>query len=180
MKHVVIYCALSLVLFLSPPCVLSAEMIDKIIAIFDQDLLLLSEIREQTAKPITLIIANIQTSAQPEQDAIPYLLERRLLEREIRYLAYPKERELIKNLALSYLAMTYQHGTADELINKLEQAGISTASLDDELLLYMKGMDYIRRKYRFNADIESPQVVMELFQAWIKELRANVKFQMIP
>lgn len=157
-----------------------AEVIDKIVAILDQDLILLSEIREQTAKPETLIIANVQTSAQPEQDALPYLLERWLLEREIQYLASPKETERMKKLALTYLALTYKHGTAEELLNKLHQAGISEASIESELMLYMKGMDYIRRKHRFNADIDTPQVVLELFQDWIKTLNANAKFQMIP
>lgn len=157
-----------------------AEVIDKIIAIFDQELILLSEIREQIARPATLIVANVPNSSQPEHDALPYIRERRLLKREIQYLASPKEPAQMQELALSYLAVTYQHGTADDLRKKLERAGISDALVEEELLLYMKGMDYIRRKHRFSDDIESPQVVMELFQTWINELNADTKFQMIP
>ncbi len=173
-------CSIICSLLLCLPCRLSAEMIDKIIAILDHDLILLSEIREQTAKPATLIIANIADSAQRERDALPYLVERRLLEREIQSLAYPKDNERMEELALTYLALTYRHGTADELRVKLKDAGISRASVEDELVLYMKGMDYIRRKHRFSADIDSSSVVMELFRTWVKELNASIKLQIIP
>ncbi len=178
MKNIAACCVIGSLLLFCLPCRLSAEVIDKIIALLDHDLILLSEVREQTAKPATLIIANVAASA--ERDALPYLVERRLLEREIQSLAYPKDKERMEELALAYLAETYRHGTADELRAKLEDAGISRASVEDELLLYMKGMDYIRRKHRFSADIESSSVVMELFQTWVKELHASIKLQIIP
>ncbi len=180
MKHIAACCVLCCLLIVSMPDGLHAEVIDKIIAIFDQELILLSEIREQIARPATLIVANVPNSSQPEHDALPYILERRLLKREIQYLASPKEPTRMQELALTYLAIKYQHGTADDLRKKLEHAGISSASVEEELLLYMKGMDYIRRKHRFNDDIESPQVVIELFNTWMNELNAGTKFQIIP
>lgn len=180
MKHIAGCWVLGAWLFFCVPGVSCAEVIDKIIAILDHDLILLSEIREQIAKPVVLIIANVQGSSQPEHDALPYLIERRLLKREIQYLAFPKEKERMKELAFSYLARTYKHDSPDELRRKLRQAGISDTDVEDELLSYMKGMDYIRRKHRFSDDIESPQVVMELFQTWIERLNASITLQMIP
>ena len=158
----------------------SAEVIDKIVAILGGDLILLSEIREQTNKPVVRLLANLQESPTLEQDALPYLVERRILQREIDYLAAPKERDLMQSLALRYLADTYTHTTADELLAALTQRDISQADIEEELLLYMKGMDYIRRKYRFSDDIESPDVVMKLFRQWIDDLKSKMSLQMLP
>jgi hypothetical protein len=41
----------------------------------------------------------------------------------------------------------------------------------------MKGLDYIRRKYRFNADVDDPDVVLKLFQQWLDELHAKAEVQ---
>ena len=153
------------------------EVIDKIVAILDDELILLSEIREQTEQPVVQVIANLATSEGHEEHALDYLIEKRLLQREIHFLAFPKETELTKTLALDYLAMAYNHGSSEKLQEELHAHNISETALEKELTLYMKGVDYIRRKYRFNAEIDQPEVVLNLFQHWITALKTKARIQ---
>ena len=172
--------ALLMLISLCAPLTARAEVIDKIVAILGRDLLLLSEIREQTNKPVVRLFANLRDSPTLEQDALPYLVERRILRQEIEYLAEPKERDLMRTLAFQYLADAYHQGNADDLRARLTQQAIPQADIEAELLLYMKGMDYIRRKYRFSEDIESPETVRRLFLAWIDDLKQKTALQILP
>ena len=172
--------ALLIMASLCAPLTARAEVIDKIVAILGRDLLLLSEIREQTNKPVVRLFANLRDSPTLEQDALPYLVERRILRQEIEYLAEPKERDLMLTLAFQYLADAYHQGNADDLRARLTQQAVPQADIEAELLLYMKGMDYIRRKYRFSEDIESPETVRRLFRAWIDDLKQKTALQILP
>jgi hypothetical protein len=154
-----------------------AEVIDKIVAILDEDLILLSEIQEGTRKPVVKVIANLDTSGNIEQDALQYIIERHLLLREVQYLAFPKEKELVKSLAIQYIINTYYNQDAKTFAEKVQAQRITEAEIEQELTLYMKGVDYIRRKNRFSADIDEPNVVLNLFQKWVEDLQAQVKIQ---
>ncbi len=153
----------------------AAEVIDKILAFLDDELILLSEVRECAAKPVTRIVANLDQSSDEERDALDYLIEQRLLQREISYLAFPRERERIMSLVMEYLSSAYYDGNRQSLEQQLQQQGFSGAVLEQELELYMKGMDYIRRKYRFNADSNDPEVALHLFQQWMNDLKAKAE-----
>ena len=159
----------------SPP--IRAEIIDKIVAILDEELILLSELRECISKPVVKVVANLDGSVNIEQDALRYMIERRLLLREVQYLAFPDEKDLVKSLATQYIINMYYHKDAPAFAAKVQTQGIADAELAQELTLYMKGIDYIRRKSRFNADIDNPEVVLDLFQKWMKDLQARAKIQ---
>lgn len=154
-----------------------AEVIDKIVALLDEELILLSEIRENTEKPAGRILANLDNSTNIDRDALQYVIERRLLLREIQYLAVPKEREVVRDLAAQYIINTYHNQNTREFKQQLEAQGITQAELDEELMLYMKGVDYIRRKFRFNVDINDSEVVLNLFQKWVEDLKAKARIQ---
>ncbi len=154
-----------------------AEVIDKIVAILDGELILLSEIREQAEKPVVQVLANLNTPDVLEEQALSYLIERHLLKQEIHYLAFPKEKAFTKSLAIDYIIITYRHGSLAKFETLVQANNISEAALEEELTLYMKGVDYIRRKYRFNTDIEQPDVVLNLFQQWLKDLKAKARIQ---
>lgn len=173
---IICLCCVGIVLLVSS-IVTSAEVIDKIVAILDNELILLSEIREQVERPVVAVFANIQNLVDPEQDALPYIVEQRLLRREIQYLAFPKEQEFVESLAIDYIVTAYKHNTVEEFKRQLEAQGVTAVDLEKELTLYMKGIDYIRRKYRFNTDIDDPDVVLNLFQKWLKDLKAKAKLQ---
>lgn len=154
-----------------------AEVIDKIVAILDEELILLSEIREWSRKPVTRVMVNLEASTAVEQDVLQYIIERQLLQKEIQYLAFPKEKEFVKSLATQYIINTYHNKDAEAFAAKVQAHEITEAELEQELTLYMKGVDYIRRKYRFSSNIDDPAVVLDLFQKWVKDLRAKAKLQ---
>ena len=150
-----------------------AEVIDKILAVLDEELILLSEVREFAAKPVNQIVANLEHSSDVDRDALDYLIEQRLLQREIKYLAFPKEPERVLSVVMEYMSATYHDGDIQSLTRQLQQRGIPQTALETALELYMKGVDYIRRKYRFNADSNDPEVVLNLFQQLVRELRTK-------
>jgi hypothetical protein len=154
-----------------------AEVIDKIVAILDEELILLSEVREYTEKPIARVIANLDASSDVDRDILRYMIERQLLLRSIQYLAFPKEKELVQTLATQYIINTYHNKNAQAFAEKVQTQGITEIEIEQELTLYMKGVDYIRRKHRFTEDIDDPDVVLELFREWVGELQAQVKVQ---
>lgn len=156
-----------------------AELIDKISAILDEDLILFSEVHEASEQPAVQVCAALHNSSSEFQTALGYLIERHLLRREIHYLAFPKEQEEVKALALRYLIDTYYAGDAQAFEKSRQKSTLSEEELEEELLLYMKGMDYIRRKYRFNADISDAQVVLNLFRKWLDDLRAHTRIQIV-
>lgn len=156
-----------------------AEVIEKIVAILDEELILLSEVREELKDPVAQTLTNLNAGSTLEEDALPYVIERKLLQREIQYLSTPKEKELTKSLALQYISTNYNHNTPEDLRQKIDERGISEEALEQELLLYMKGVDYIRRKFRFNSDIDNPAIVLNLFQKWLKDLKAKATIQML-
>ena len=168
---------ISILFFTSLP--IRAELIEKIVAILDEELILLSEIREELNDPVAQVLANLDAGSGLEKDVLPYVIERKLLQREIQYLSTPKEKALTKSLALQYIQGRYTHNTIEELRQKLDDRGISEKALEQELLLYMKGVDYIRRKFRFNTDVDKTDVVLNLFQKWLKDLKAKAKIQML-
>jgi len=141
------------------------------------ELILLSEVREAAARPVVQVLVNLDASVQVEQDVLSYLIERRLLSREIQYLAFPKEAERIKTLATQHIITTYYQGDEGTFADRLSLHEITDTQLEQELTLYMKGLDYIRRKYRFNADVDDPDVVLKLFQQWLDELHAKAEVQ---
>jgi hypothetical protein len=154
-----------------------AEVVDKIVAILDEELILLSKVRECLNNPAARMLANFDASSDQEQAALHYLIEQQLLRREIQYLAFPKEKEVVKSLATTYIINTYYHKDAQAFAEKVRTQGVPDEALEQELLLSMKGIDYIRRKYRFNADIDKPDIVLNLFQQWVKDLQARAKIQ---
>ncbi len=159
-----------------------AEVIDKLAALLDDELILLSEIREDTEKPVARILANLDNSSNIDQDSLDYVIERRLLLREIQYLAIPKEKDVVMSLATQYIMNRYHKQNTQNFEQQLKAQGITPAELEDELMLYIKGMDYIRRKYRFNAfntDISDPVVVLNLFQEWLETLKAKASIQVL-
>lgn len=158
---------------------LRAEVIDKIAAILDDELILMSEVQQMTDQPIVKILANLDGSTANRQDGLQYVIERRLLAREVQYLATPKELEPLKSLAMQYITNTYHQQEQQQFEQQLETSGVSEAELNEQLMLYMKGFDYIRRKYRFNADIDDQEVVMNLFEQWIKDLKAKAQIQIL-
>ena len=154
-----------------------AEIVDKIVAIVDEELILLSELRESTANPVIRVVANLETSGDIERDVLGYMIERQLLLQRIQYLAFPRENELVKTLATQYIVNIYHNSDMQAFAEKVQAQGITETELEHELTLYMKGVDYIRRKHRFAEDIDDPEVVLELFQKWIEELQAQAKIQ---
>ncbi|MCP4405715.1 MAG: hypothetical protein GY801_51485 [bacterium] len=178
LKKLLSCCSLILVLLFTSMSA-GAELIEKIVAILDGELILLSEIREELKDPVAQTLANLALDSTLEEEALPYVIERKLLQREIQYLSAPKEKELAKLLALQYISTNYKHNSPEELRQKLDERGISDEALEQELLLYMKGVDYIRRKFRFNTDIDKPDLVLNLLQKWLKDLKAKAKIQML-
>ena len=137
-----------------------AELVDKIVAILDEELILLSEVREYTKKPVARVIANLDASGDVDQDVLRYMIERQLLLRRIQYLAFPKEKELVRTLAIQYIINTYHNKNAQAFAEKVQTQEITEIEIEQELTLYMKGVDYIRRKHRFTEDIDDPDVVL--------------------
>ncbi|MBD3307133.1 hypothetical protein GF339_11965 [candidate division KSB3 bacterium] len=175
MKNLIVLLALCCTLQVagnSPPA--WAEVIDKIAAVLDEDLVFLSELREEAESPVVKLLLNLDTTQNTTEDRVlPYVIERHLLLQAIQYLAPPKNQDLTMSLALRYLSNTYHDTEAPELEQQLEAAGISESALETEIMPYLKGIDYIRRKYRFTADIDAPEVVLNLFQQWINDLKAQ-------
>jgi len=169
-----------LVIALTVSLAAQAEVIDKIVAVVNNDLILLSEVREHLARPAAQIVVAAETGVASEREALPYLIERKILTGEIQYLAFPKDRDFAWQLALQYLAATYQHQDAAAFAQRLQASQISPQALEDEFTLYLKGVDYIRRKYRFSADIDNPAIVFNLFEKWLVDLKAKMKIQELP
>ena len=157
-----------------------AEVIDKIVVLLDEELILLSEVRERIDQPVVRILANLKGAENIEQDALPYIIEERLLQREIQYLAFPKDPEFNLSLATQYIIEMYHNNDPQSFEQQLQQQSITDSMLEEGLTLYLKGIDYIRRKYRFNADINDSNVVLNLFRKWIKDLKARAKIQSLP
>jgi len=154
-----------------------AEIIDKIVAILDDELILLSEVQKHIRKPVVKAVVNLDPSIDMQQAALRYMLERHLLLREIQYLAFPRERELLRSLATQYIIDTYHNKDVQAFAEKVQAQGITEAEIEQELTLYMKGVDYIRRKHRFTEDIDDPDIVLELFREWVADLQAQAKIQ---
>lgn len=155
----------------------SAEIVDQIVAILDEDLILRSEVRECAAQAVVQACANLEANGGLEQAALRYLIERRLLLREIQYLAVPKEAEPVQTLAVQYLIDTYYRQDAQAFTAKVQALGLTEAALLPELTLYLKGLDYIRRKHRFNEEIDDPNVVLQLFRKWLADLHTQAKIR---
>ncbi|GAK56103.1 hypothetical protein U27_03065 [Candidatus Vecturithrix granuli] len=159
--------------------IVRAEVIDKIAAILNDEVILLSELHEVMENPAVNVLVHLDSANSKIQDVLQYVIERQLLAREIQYLATPKDLETVKSLAIQYIVNTYYQQQRQPFDQQLATSGISEAQLNDELLLYMKGVDYIRRKYRFNANIDDQDVVMNLFQQWVKELKTKAQVQIL-
>lgn len=150
-----------------------AEVVDKIVAILGDDVILLSEVQEFAAAPVVRILANLEAADNTERGALHYLLERQLLQREIQTLAISQDTDFLKAIALQYLSTTYHQHHRDVLVEKLRVQNIPESALDQELLTYLKGVDYIRRKYRFREDITDPEIILTRFREWIADLQAQ-------
>lgn len=148
-----------------------AEVIDKIVAILGDEVILLSEVREYAEKSVVQIVTAIGNSGSVEQTTLQYMIERQLLAQEIQYLAFPRGKEVVRSLALEYIINTYHQRDIQAFEKNVRAYGVTEAELEQELDVYMKGIDYIRRKYRFSEDVENPERVLELFQTWLGELR---------
>lgn len=156
-----------------------AEVIDKIVAILNNEIILLSDLHDVMENPAVNVLVHLDSANSEMQDVLQYVIEQQLLAREIQYLATPKDLETVKSLAIQYIVDTYYQQQRQVFDQQLAASGISETQLNDELLLYMKGVDYIRRKYRFNADIDNQDVVMNLFQQWVKELKTKTQIQIL-
>jgi len=154
-----------------------AETIDNIAAILDDQLILLSEVRESSQWPVIRVIANLENSQHLEQETLHYLIERQLLFQEIHYLPFPKDPEPVRALATQYLIAAYHQNDPQAFAEQLQTAQVTAEALDQELAVYIKGMDYMRRKHRFDAEIDKPEVVLNLFQQWVQDLRAQASLQ---
>ena len=157
----------------------SSEVIDRIVAILDGDLILLSEVREHAIRPATRAVANLQTVETSEEDILHYIIERQLLTHEVEYLAVPRDLEQAKEFAIRYIVATYYQQDEQAFSNAVQTAGITEDELDRELMLYMKGIDYIRRKYRFNEDVEDADKVLSLYTNWLKGLKNQTTIQLV-
>lgn len=156
-----------------------ADVIDRIVAILNEDLILLSEVREHAMQPAAQVVANLRTVTDPEDAPLHYMIERQLLAHEVQYLATPRETGLAKELALRYIVTAYHQQDRQAFSRAVQVAGISEAALEDELMLYMKGIDYIRRKYRFSEDIDNADRVFALFTNWLNELQDRATLQLV-
>ena len=107
-----------------------AEIVDKIVAILDEELILLSEVRECTEKPVARVIANLDASGDVERDVLRYMIERQLLLRRIQYLAFPKEKELVRTLATQYIINTYHNKNAQAFAEKVQTQGITEIEIE--------------------------------------------------
>lgn len=155
----------------------SAELVDKIVATLNDELILFSEMQDVIQRPAAQMIANLRIAADQEHIALTYLIERQLLMQEVGYLAFPKDSERVKTLALQYVINAYHDKDAKEFESQLQEAGIADTALEQELMIYMKGMDYIRRKHRFGSDIDNPELVLNLFRQWLDALKAAAKIE---
>ncbi|PID59102.1 hypothetical protein CSB45_01465 [candidate division KSB3 bacterium] len=156
-----------------------AELIEKIVAILDGELILLSDIQQELENPVAQVLADFDENSLQEEDVLTYVIERKLLQQEIQYLAAPKEKTLTKTIVLEYISKTFGHRTLEDLQQKLLTHRISDRDLEEELRLYMKGINYIRRKFRFKADIDNPDIVLKLFQKWLEDLKAKATIQVL-
>ncbi len=157
----------------------NSEIVDQIVAILNEDLILLSDIREQAIRPAARAVANLESEATLQDDTLHYLVERQLLAHEVQYLAVPRDIERTKELAIRYVAATYYRQESQAFFRAVQTTGITDAELEEELMLYMKGIDYIRRKYRFNEDVDDDDRVFALFTNWLNELRDQATLQMV-
>jgi hypothetical protein len=156
-----------------------ADIIDQIVAILDGDLILLSEVREHAMNPAGRAVANLQQTSALEEKTLQYMIERQLLTREVQYLAVSREISMLKALALQYTIKRYHQQDAQAFSNVVQAAGITDVELEQEMALYMKGMDYIRRKHRFSENIDDPETVVALFEDWINELQTQASIQIL-
>jgi hypothetical protein len=156
-----------------------ADIIDQIVAILDGDLILLSEVRELAMNPASRAVANLQQTSALEEKTLHYMIERQLLTREVRYLAVSREIATLKTLALQYIIERYHQQDAQAFSDVVQATGITGLELEQEVALYMKGMDYIRRKHRFSENIDNPETVVKLFEDWIDELRTQATIQIL-
>jgi hypothetical protein len=160
----------------TPVC---ADIIDQIVAILDDELILLSEVREHAMNPASRAVANLQQTPALEEKTLQYMIERQLLTREVQYLAASREIATLKTLALQYIIKRYYQQDAQAFSDVVQATGISDAELEQEIALYMKGMDYIRRKHRFSENIDDPETVVALFEDWIDELQTQATIQIV-
>lgn len=156
-----------------------AELIDKIVAILGNEVILLSEVRECAEKPVVQVIAALGDSSDVEQAALRYMIERQLLVQEIQYLAFPRDKDVVRSLALQYIVNTYHQQDIQAFEEHVRTYGVTQSELEQELAVYMKGVDYIRRKYRFSEDVDNPERVLALFQAWLDELQNQTDIQIV-
>lgn len=156
-----------------------AEVVDRIVAILNDDLILLSEVHEQAALPVARALATLDDDAAAEDEMLRYLVERRLLADEVRYLAVPRESDITRDLARRYIIETVYAGDAAAFEERLQRAGVSQSALDQELVLYQKGLDYIRRKNRFREDVDDADRVLTLFSNWLKALKQEAELHIL-
>lgn len=156
-----------------------AEVVDKIVVILDAELVLLSEVREHASKATARAVANLLEAETLEESTLHYIIERRLLNREVQYLAVPREQESLKALAIRYLVKIYHQQDAQAFSNIIQEFGVTDDELEQEVALYVKGIDYIRRKYRFSKNVEDADVVLKLFENWLNELKTQATIQIL-
>jgi hypothetical protein len=156
-----------------------AELLDRIVAVLHEDVILLSEVREQTVQPAARAVANLRSGPTLEDETLRYMIERRLVAREVQYLAAPRDTDGARALAIRYVVAAYHSQDQPAFAQALQTAAVTDEALDEELLLYMKGVDYIRRRYRFSEDIDDADTVFRLFTEWLAELHAQAVIQFL-
>jgi hypothetical protein len=153
------------------------EIIDKIVAVLGNDLILFSEVQEYAQQPVVQVVAHLEDNPEIEQDTLNYLLERQLLFQEMHYLPLPRDIEAVQTLAVRYIVATYYADNLAAFTANVQAHGIDAHTLADELAPYMQGLEYIRRKNRFQENGADPDGILRLFRAWLAELQAQTMIQ---
>ncbi|HWP48729.1 MAG TPA: hypothetical protein VNM22_16355 [Candidatus Limnocylindrales bacterium] len=157
-------------------------LVDKIVAIVQNtDIITWSELREAANSKSLGFLLDLQGTPD-EKKVLEYLIENRLILHEIGYLSHRNVEPIELEVALRWIIKAYiQPGhsllTREEFQKALEEKGISTQELKQLLEPQLRGIEYIRRKNRFTADIQDPEKVLELFENWIEELKKQGEIQ---
>lgn len=162
--------------FLLPTLFSQRVLVDKIVAIVQNtDIITWSELREAANSKSLGFLLDLRGTPS-ENKVLQYLIENKLILHEIGYLSYRNVEPIELDVALRWMRKAYIQQdssvpTQEEFQKALEEKGISTEELKRLLEPQLRGIEYIRRKNRFTADIQDPEKVLELFENWIEELK---------
>jgi len=149
-------------------------LVDKIVAVVNKDIIAWSEVKEAMAsKPLRFLLS--PQGAPKEGEILQYLIENKLILQEVSYLSYLGTDPLELEVALKHTMKNYP--TEDEFRKTLEGNAISQEALKGLLEPQLRGVEFIRRRNRFTADVQDPGVVLQLFEDWLKGLKEKADIQ---